>query len=291
MLKMLRSRSRVRQSAFQAPATDFSNYRAIIDAFERGCTNVAKSISDAELMLIRENEQAYIDSLYFYGGRSALKVCVDALIQANAQLPNQILDFPCGHGRALRFFRAAFPQADIYASDLLEDGVEFCKTQFAAKGFRSHKDFSQVDFPTYNDLIWCGSLLTHVDDRRAKILIERLFQSLAPNGLLLFSIHGRAYTRHLNAISPMLKSYEWDTVVRDYHRTGYGYHIYAGHPELEKMDYGISLTSPNWIYENVIHCNDDRVLLFFAEKGWHGQQDVVAIQRKPLDKWYNVDFL
>jgi hypothetical protein len=192
--------------------------------------------------------------------------------------------------RVLRFFRAAFPQSEIYASDLLEDGAEFCCTSFGAKRFGSFVDISNIEFPTENDLIWCGSLITHMSDSRAVVLIDKLFNSLSANGILLFTIYGRAYPRYLNSMAPMMKPHEWDNVVRDYYRLGYGYQVYSTR-ECSETQYGVSLTSPGWVYENLIHSRDDRLLLFFAEKGWYEHQDVVAIQRKPLVSWYNVDFL
>jgi trans-aconitate methyltransferase len=290
MFRKARQSAKTRKSNYEAPAAEaaFSRYRMLIGAFERACKEFSKSISDSEQNIIRD--QPFTDSQYFYGGRSALKVCIDALIAANAPVPRQMLDFPCGHGRALRFFRAAFPQSEIYASDLLADGVEFCRTSFGVKTFASSVDISSMEFPSGNDLIWCGSLISHMSESRTMVLVDKLFSSLSANGILLLTIHGRAYTRYLNAITPMMKSHEWDNVVRDYYRRGYGYQVYSV-PEFIETQYGFSLTSPAWVYENLIHCHDDRALLFFAEKGWHEHQDVVAIQRKPLDTWYNADFL
>jgi trans-aconitate methyltransferase len=290
LFRKSRQSATIMESTYEAPAAEaaFSQYRMLIDAFERGCKEFSKFISDSEQNIIRDKPST--DSLYFYGGRSALKVCIDALIAANALIPGQMLDFPCGHGRALRFFRAAFPQSDIYASDLLEDGVQFCCASFGAKTFASSVDISSIDFPPGNDLIWCGSLISHISESRAMVLVDKLFNSLSANGILLLTIQGRAYTRYLTAITPMMKPHEWDNVVRDYYRRGYGYQVYSV-PECIETQYGASLTSPAWVNENLIHCHDDRILLFFAEKGWHEHQDVVAIQRKRLDTWYNADFL
>ncbi|WP_373458513.1 class I SAM-dependent methyltransferase [Neorhizobium huautlense] len=92
---------------------------------------------------------------------------------ANKKELKRILDFPCGHGRALRYLRAAYPDADIFVSDINEPGVEFCRTQFGARPFRSYVELENTELTPSMDLIWCGSLLTHLDERRSKLLIHK----------------------------------------------------------------------------------------------------------------------
>src|SRR5919109_3533527 len=40
--------------------------------------------------------------------------------------PERILDLPCGHGRLMRWLRAAYPYAEIVGCDLDPDAVNFC---------------------------------------------------------------------------------------------------------------------------------------------------------------------
>ncbi|MGH6835529.1 MAG: class I SAM-dependent methyltransferase [Methylocella sp.] len=290
LAKHLPRRAQYVESTLQNPPAEgaFSRYHILIDAFEQACRTFPTPISEDDENIIRN--QPWTEAQYFYGGRSALKICIDALIRANAAPPQQILDFPCGHGRTLRFLSAAFPQATLYASDLITSGTKFCRDQFNSKTFVSNFDFSRIDFPQGNDLIWCGSLITHLSETRAKQVINRLTQSLSPNGILLFTTHGRMYPRCLHTLSPMLKPSEWDNVICDFYRKGYGYQVYSV-PKYIETGYGFSLTSPHWIFENVIRTNDDITLILFAEKGWHEHQDVTAIQMKALTTWYNTDFL
>jgi len=71
---------------------------------------------------------------YFRCGRSAVECIQNALAIAAIPQPRikRILDLPCGHGRVLRYLRAAFPEAEIAACDLLRDGVDFCSSTFGA---------------------------------------------------------------------------------------------------------------------------------------------------------------
>ena len=85
---------------------------------------------------------------------------------AGAPEPQRILDFPCGHGRVLRYLRAAYPLAEITACDLNRDGVEFCAERLGAVPVMSSEDPADIRLAGEFDLIWCGSLLTHLDSGR-----------------------------------------------------------------------------------------------------------------------------
>src|SRR5262249_37742284 len=98
---------------------------------------------------------------YFAVGRSALWNIARTLdhTAGGSSQPKRILDLPCGHGRVLRYLRAAFPEAEITACDLLADGVDFCASTFGAIGVYSDTDLSLIKLPKDNfDLIWVGSL-------------------------------------------------------------------------------------------------------------------------------------
>ncbi len=55
---------------------------------------------------------------YFSVGRGALFLVQQALLAADNEAPGRILDFPCGHGRVLRWLRAKWPDAEISAADI-----------------------------------------------------------------------------------------------------------------------------------------------------------------------------
>ena len=74
---------------------------------------------------------------------------------------SEILDLPCGHGRVMRWLRATFPKASLTACDIDGDGVSFCAETFGARPALSSTDPEDLVLGTF-DLIWCGSLLTHL---------------------------------------------------------------------------------------------------------------------------------
>jgi SAM-dependent methyltransferase len=89
------------------------------------------------------------ESHYFGVGQSALDGIRCSLYAAQVPTDNvkRILDLPCGHGRILRYLRAAFPEAEIVACDLLRDAVDYCARSFGAIPVYSHEDPRKIPLP------------------------------------------------------------------------------------------------------------------------------------------------
>ncbi len=212
---------------------------------------------------------------YFSVGLSAI-ASVDACITAaGAASPRRILDMPCGHGRVLRFLRARFPDAATVACDLDADGVAFCTGRFGAEGVRSSADLSAVALPAAGfDLIWCGSLVTHLDAEANAELLGLFARSLAPGGVAVVTTHGRLVAERLRAgeSTYQLERRAVPGMVEDYDATGFGY---AGYPW--SPGYGVSISSRAWIAAAAERAGLREV--HFSERGWDDHQDVVALVR------------
>ena len=111
----------------------------------------------------------FADEHYFHVGASSLR-CIDvALRSAGIERIDirRVLDMPCGHGRVMRYIRAEFPHAEITACDLDRDGVDFCAKAFGAHRLYSQEDIKSIALPGPGfDLIWVGSLFTHLQPER-----------------------------------------------------------------------------------------------------------------------------
>jgi SAM-dependent methyltransferase len=184
-----------------------------------------------------------------------------------------ILDLPCGHGRVLRTLKAAFPEAGITACDLNRDGVDFCARAFGATPVYARKLPEEIQIESSFDLIWCGSLLTHLDFERWPGFL-RLFQSLlVPDGILVFTTHGRWIAERLRAGTLNIDGIPHKALhdlLTSYDRDGFSYEVY----ELVE-DFGISISSPSWVCRQLEKIPNLR-LLNYTEKGWYKHQDAVA---------------
>jgi SAM-dependent methyltransferase len=213
---------------------------------------------------------------YFEVGQSALRCIGHAMDAANKREVRRILDLPCGHGRVLRALKAAFPGAALTACDTNQDGVRFCSKVFGAAPVYSVEDPAQIPIEGTFDLIWSGSLLTHLDSPRWKAFLT-LFESLLdPDGLLIFTTHGPYVAERLRTggfkgnlgLSDPLR----ETLLGGYDRSGFGYVDWE-----PGRGYGISLATPDWI-RNELESFAGLRLLALTERGWgaRGLQDAVA---------------
>jgi SAM-dependent methyltransferase len=197
-----------------------------------------------------------------------------ALLAAGAEEPRRILDLPCGHGRVLRVMKRAFPGAAFTACDLERDGVDFCAAEFGATPVYSHVELAQVHFAEPFDLIWCGSLVTHLDARGWLATFQLLVRALRPGGVAVITFHGRwvAY-RMQNGLRYGLPGERAEAVLAQYGATGFGYADYA-----QQSGYGISLSAPAWILSELASWPELRIV-GLCERQWDQHQDVLAIQR------------
>jgi SAM-dependent methyltransferase len=211
------------------------------------------------------------EELYFHAGPSALRSIRLAMLAARLEYVSRVLDFACGAGRVLRTLKAAFPQAALTACDTWEEGVEFCSKVFGARGVVSDQNPSKVKLDGPFDLIWCGSLLTHLD-RAPWLGFLQMFESLlAPGGVLVFTTRGRYNAEGLRSreIPLYLHEEQIRQVLRDYDQTGFGYY-----PAFTP-DHGECITSRPWVCAQLDQAPTLQLLLYL-ERGWMSAQDVVA---------------
>jgi SAM-dependent methyltransferase/predicted O-methyltransferase YrrM len=208
---------------------------------------------------------------YFSVGRSALS----AIERVGPAAPRRVLDMPCGHGRVLRYLRRRYPDAALVACDLDEDGVEFCARRFGAERVRSSTDLGTLTLPGPFDLIWCGSLVTHLDAAKAGDLLALFRRSLADGGVAVVTTHGELVAERLRGGETyQLGPAGARAALAAYERDGFGYADYPW-----SRGYGVSISSPAWI-ERVAAAAGLRVV-DFTERGWDGHHDVVALTPLP----------
>ena len=212
------------------------------------------------------------DEEYLSAGLSALR-CIQYCLNYlnNHKKVRSILDFPCGYGRVLRFLRARFPDADVTVSDIDREAVDFCTRVFAAIPEMSNRDFTRLSIARRFDLIWCGSLITHIDEAAATHLLRFFLDHLAPGGVCVFTTHGQ---RAVNSIQENLHTFgltedAQQQLVSGFYESGYGYADYPnGHG-------AISVVSRERMRS--IACSVGRWKeVCYLEHGWDNLQDVYS---------------
>jgi SAM-dependent methyltransferase len=207
---------------------------------------------------------------YYKVGLSAIRCIDEALAQANLTVVQTILDLPCGSGRVLRFLAQRFAEAEITACEIQSGPVQFCVRTFGARPAYSSVNLDEVELAKKFDLIWCGSLATHLNERDIVALVRLFVRHLTPGGLVVFTTHGdfaaqRVLHREFDYSIP---EDQIERLVHDYRRAGYGFADYAG-----QRNWGVSLTSSEWIRARVRELGGLREV-YFKEHGWDNHQDV-----------------
>jgi SAM-dependent methyltransferase len=178
----------------------------------------------------------------------------------------RILDLPCGHGRVMRGLRAAFPEAELTGCDVNERGVDFCAARFGAIPAYSDPDPTKVNLEGTFDLIWVGSLLTHLDADACRAFLELFRASLSPGGLLLFSSHGRNAVKRWPSQDKRARA-----IAKGFQKRGFGYRDHDG-----VNGYGTSAFTAAWIAEALSEYSD-LMLIGYVERGLADHQDLIAI--------------
>jgi SAM-dependent methyltransferase len=210
---------------------------------------------------------------YFGVGLSALSNIHASMALAGMEAPRDILDFGSGCGRVTRWLRAAWPTSRITAAERTSDQTDCCAALFGAVPWLTTGEVGAGEAPGRYDLIWAGSVLTHLPMPHSVALLQAFLRWIRPGGLIVATTHGRralhnVETGHIRYIEPEA----WTGIVEGYRQTGYGYADYVG-----QTNYGISVTSIDWIARNVRRAPDSR-LLVLAEAAWDNHQDVFALQ-------------
>jgi SAM-dependent methyltransferase len=244
-------------------------------------TTLLEGAEEAAIKQIAEDDEMYNTGKewYFSVGFDGLRAILNVLQISNVRSIDNILDLPCGHGRVGRYLRSAFPGAEMTFCDVNRSGVDYCARTFSGRGIYSQIELERVDLGGKFDLIWVGSLFTHIDYRRYKHWMEFLIGQLSPNGVLVVTLHGPGAIQFASKY-PMLSQEGWNSILSQYLLTGFGYADY-GMKHLE--GYGISLGKVSKTAEIVENIPGIR-LLSYTERGWGDNHDVIAVQKYDRSK-------
>ena len=206
---------------------------------------------------------------YAYCGESGIEVISAALLAGPTTHVGHVLDFSCGYGRVGRYIRALFPIAQITFSEVEAEAADFCASQFYGKALVTPKDVNAVELPEKYDVIWLGSVFTHMDYDRIKILFGKLFNALTPNGVIIGTFRGEKMYRSYQ-VSPEAAARDAD-LIREFEKSGAAYRRYPGWSD----DWGLSLVHPAKLIEMGKEHPDAR-LIMYSEVGWASAHDAVA---------------
>jgi SAM-dependent methyltransferase len=137
-------------------------------------------------------DRAYALHGYLGSGDRHIRELEDVLAEAGRSLPqvSSLLEFACGHGRMTRFLVHRLDRSRITVSDINPSAVAFTCDTFGVQGFCSVEDPRDLRHNGRYEVIFVGSLFTHLSHAYWGAWLERLYSLLSDKGLLIFSTHG-----------------------------------------------------------------------------------------------------
>lgn len=213
------------------------------------------------------------DALYYLRcGSNALRLVKDSLRVAgvNAGSIGSFLDYACGYGRVMRWLVAGFPRAEALGVDADQAAIGFCAENLGVQVQRADISLRNRLEQKF-DLIWVGSLFTHVTEEYALHLLAYLSDHLTPIGVLVFTTHGPYVTNRVRTGEKAygLEARERRNLLQEFDESGYGFGAYPG-----RVDYGVSVCSAEKILGLMARTN--LTPIFYESRGWVRHQDCVA---------------
>lgn len=213
---------------------------------------------------------------YAKHGASALAMIKTALQLARVPEPSSILDFGCGHGRVGRWLRAEYFSSVIVGAEIIPDAVSFYSDALGADGWQTVTELSSNTPDRKFDLIWSGSVFTHLPQASSMALYNQFIEWLNPAGIVVFSVHGRISTDLFRRGEvPKTNRQAANDAIQRFDRGEYAFTPYN-----DQEDYGMSFSPPEWWVGRITDSISTR-LVYYAEGAWAGNQDIVAVQKLP----------
>ena len=212
---------------------------------------------------------------YYSVGLDALWNIILSMMSAGLADARRILDFPSGFGRVTRYLRSAFPDARIDVGDIWDAAVSHCAATYRANRIEAKPEFRNIEAANY-DVIFAGSLLTHLPETQGYALLDFFADHLEVGGIMVVTFCGRKNLRrekeHFNEkVFGSRENLARITVVYDE-----GQYAFADYPG--QSGYGRAFVPLSW-FQRYIAKNPQLLIVRLAESGWDNNQDVVTLMR------------
>ena len=150
-----------------------------------------------------------------------------------------VLEFASGHGRFTRHLARAIGAQRVTVSDVVAGAVDFARAHFGVHGFDSARQPQDVHWPQQYDLVFVLSLFSHLPRATWKPWLARLWEAVAPGGVLVFSTHGAEAVRRAG-------------VALD--AAGYFFAPSSESNAIDAQEYGTAFTSEDFVRAALAEC-------------------------------------
>ena len=205
--------------------------------------------------------------VFLDGGRKAADSIRDILRRNGTGMEDlgAILDFGCGCGRVLRFWKE-LRQTEIHGTEYNAGLAQWCRNNIPFVHAGSNELMPPAGYPGATfDLIYALSVFTHLPEHAQMAWMTEFRRILRPGGLLLLSLHGAHYLPRLNKAE---------------RRSFLDGHAVTRHSRSAGMNLCCAFHPEDWVRKNLAV---DFEVVDFVPEGALGnpRQDLWLFRRKP----------
>ncbi len=238
--------------------------------------------ADDEMYLyqLEESEDHHSDRAlvyYYLLGRSiidSIRQILNAHFGSLAEI-SSFLDFACGYGRSTRFLIQEIPAENVWVSDIYANAVKFQMETFGVHGIISTRE--PEDYPTDKkfDCIYAGSFFSHMPQRTFTRWMQRLYDLLTPEGLLIFSVLDEAIMPAHVQMLPEGMVFSTES---------------SESKSLDRNEYGTTYVTEAYIHELIDKVSQNQATIYRVKKGLSNYQDLYAVSPKKHNKFTDLNF-
>ncbi|MBT8070250.1 MAG: class I SAM-dependent methyltransferase [Gammaproteobacteria bacterium] len=174
------------------------------------------------------------------------------------------LEFASGFGAVTRHFKNLVGSRNFSSCDIHPAAIEFLQEELGVHSILSADTPTDLKFSRSYDFIFVLSFFSHMPKRTWFNWLEKLYSSLTPEGILLFTTHGRESMKY------------FPQALLD--ETGFWFEKSSEQSDLDTETYGQTITSREYVDREIARL-DGCSYLQYEEAGWWEHQDLYIIQR------------
>jgi hypothetical protein len=118
-----------------------------------------------------------------------------------------VMDFASGYGRLTRILEQKLRRDQIWVSDIYGEAMAWQSAAFGVNTVNSTPDPAEFRHARTHDVVFVGSLFSHLPTALFHAWLGRLYALVAPGGVLAFSLHDESFLPPGETLDPSGLSY------------------------------------------------------------------------------------
>lgn len=203
---------------------------------------------------------------YYLLGRTILS-SIQQILESHFGSLEQVssfLDFAGGYGRFTRFLIQEIAPEKIWVVDIYSDAVKFQAEHFGINGIVSSPEPEDLPIDRKFDCIYAGSFFSHMPAKTFKRWMQKLYDLITPEGLLIFSVLDQDTMPNQIQMPP----------------EGFLFFEQSESQSLDLAEYGTTYVTEYFIRDLIQEISNGKASVYRIKKGLCHYQDLYVVSLK-----------